>query len=71
MLRASLNDDARVVIYNAHMFIVQATQATGDTSSLFRLKCWLSLYLHCPVTNSQSITLWIWCSSLKKAIVCL
>ncbi len=24
-LRASLNDDARVVIYNCHMFIVQAT----------------------------------------------
>ncbi len=25
-LKASLNDDARVVIYNHHMFIVQATQ---------------------------------------------
>jgi hypothetical protein len=24
-LKASLNDDARVVIYNRHMFIVQAT----------------------------------------------
>jgi hypothetical protein len=24
-LRASLNDDARVVIYNRHMFMVQAT----------------------------------------------
>ncbi len=24
-LKASLNDDARVVIYNYHMFIVQAT----------------------------------------------
>jgi len=24
-LRASLNDDARVVIYDSHMFIVQAT----------------------------------------------
>ncbi len=25
-LRASINDDARVVIYNLHMFIVQATE---------------------------------------------
>ncbi len=25
-LRASLTDDARVVIYNHHMFIVQATE---------------------------------------------
>jgi hypothetical protein len=28
-LRASLNDDARVVIYNRHMFIVQATDWKG------------------------------------------
>ncbi len=25
VLKASLNDDARVIIYNRHMFIVQAT----------------------------------------------
>jgi hypothetical protein len=25
MLKASLNDDARVIIYNRHMFIVQTT----------------------------------------------
>ncbi len=28
-LRASLNDDARVVIYNCHMFIVQTTGSSG------------------------------------------
>jgi hypothetical protein len=27
-LEASLTDDARVIIYNCHMFIVQATGAT-------------------------------------------
>jgi len=27
-LEASLNDDARVVIYNHHMFIVQATDVS-------------------------------------------
>jgi hypothetical protein len=27
-LEASLNDDARVIIYNRHMFIVQATGLT-------------------------------------------
>jgi len=27
-LKASLNDDARVVIYDRHMFIVQATEPT-------------------------------------------
>ncbi len=26
-LKASLNDDARVIIYNCHLFIVQATGA--------------------------------------------
>ncbi len=28
-LRASLNDDTRVIIYNCLMFIVQATEVTG------------------------------------------
>ncbi len=35
-LRASLNDDARVVIYDCHMFIVQAT-ATHDVTTLLAL----------------------------------
>ncbi len=29
-LKASLNDDARVVIYNRHMFIIQATDFRGQ-----------------------------------------
>ncbi len=29
-LKASLNDDARVVIYDCHMFIVQATEEEFD-----------------------------------------
>jgi hypothetical protein len=31
-LEASLTDDARVVIYNCHMFIVQATDDTGSAN---------------------------------------
>jgi hypothetical protein len=34
-LRASLNEDARVVIYNRHMFIVQATDAITRTLIFF------------------------------------
>jgi hypothetical protein len=33
MLEASLTDDARVVIYDRHMFIVQATG--GQSSNLY------------------------------------
>jgi len=29
-LRASLNDDARVIIYDYHMFIVQATECLPE-----------------------------------------
>ncbi len=34
MLKASLNDDARVIIYDRHMFIVKAT---GGQSSILYL----------------------------------
>ncbi len=33
-LEASLTDDARVVIYDHHMFIVQATGASGRIQTL-------------------------------------
>ncbi len=32
--RASLADDSRVVIYDHHMFMVQATCCTGNTTEL-------------------------------------
>jgi hypothetical protein len=32
-LKASLNDDARVIIYDRHMFIVQATESLLDNSN--------------------------------------
>jgi hypothetical protein len=34
-LRASLNDDARVVIYNCHIFIVQATAFKGKKDKIY------------------------------------
>jgi len=37
-LKASLNDDARVVIYDCHMFIVQATGARLIVLHLVTLK---------------------------------
>jgi hypothetical protein len=36
-LEASLTDDARVVIYDRHMFIVQATGHTGPLNLWFML----------------------------------
>jgi hypothetical protein len=33
-LKASLNDDARVVIYNRHIFIVQATGSLNDNFTI-------------------------------------
>jgi hypothetical protein len=39
-LEASLTDDARVIIYDCHMFIVQAT-AENDGKKLWQQKqCW-------------------------------
>jgi len=36
-LESSLNDDARVVIYDCHMFIVQATEFSKPTLSFQHL----------------------------------
>jgi hypothetical protein len=55
-LEASLTDDARVVIYDRHMFIVQATVETQNKVRRFKMKvsvfrlCWALL-----VNNSFQI----------------
>ncbi len=47
-LRALLNDDARVVIYDCHMFIVQATGVFSnhsDSTKIFYIACFtMGLY---------------------------
>ncbi len=44
-LKASLNDDARVVIYDCHMFIVQANGRTfGTYDELLKIRhLWLNV----------------------------
>ncbi len=37
-LRASLNDDTRVIIYDRHMFIVQATEVQTNFTTDFNIK---------------------------------
>jgi len=39
-LEASLTDDTRVVIYNCHMFIVQATDLVVSKVLLWQDKTW-------------------------------
>ncbi len=39
-LKASLNDDARVIIYDHHMFIVQATGLVLEKSYLKMSRTW-------------------------------
>ncbi len=38
-LEASLTDDARVVIYNRHMFIVQAENTKGGSITVLLTSC--------------------------------
>ncbi len=70
-LKASLNDDARVAIYNHQMFIVQATRGCTHSTTFYlyvinwpnRLDCYITLgWKVFPGTN----TLAYWAHSYKK-----
>ncbi len=61
-LKASLNDDARVVIYDRHMFIVQATESMDNDREVSGL-----YYKHIIIVNDDSSVIIKWSSKLIDA----
>ncbi len=51
-LEASLTDDARVVIYNRHMFIVQATEQQQFSYILLNAKLLWNIISYFPIISS-------------------
>jgi hypothetical protein len=52
-LKASLNDDARIIIYNRHMFIVQATDSRNFQSPILKIQYLNLITRHCALLVSS------------------
>ncbi len=52
-LKASLNDDARIIIYNRHMFIVQATDSRNFQSPILKIQYLNLITQHCALLVSS------------------